>query len=58
MSEDISIKRGISQGFILSPLLFNLYSELIFQEALDEVNMSIKVNDECINNIRYADDSM
>lgn len=51
MPEDIPIKKVVRQGYILSPLQFNLYSKLIFREALDEVNVGIKGNGECINNI-------
>lgn len=56
MSNDIPIKRGVRQGCVLLLLLFNLYSEFIISEALDEVNECIKVNSECINNIRCTDD--
>lgn len=58
MSSDIPIKRGVREGFILSPLLFDLYSEFILREALNKVNEDIKVNGECINNIRYTDDTV
>ena len=40
------IYRGISQGSVFSPLLFNLYSEHIFLEALEDQDVGIKVNDE------------
>jgi len=55
-SEDMQIRRGVRQGFVLSPLLFNLYSETICREALDGVQGGIKINGTPINNIRYADD--
>ena len=42
----------------LSPLLFNLYSESIFRDALEDQEVGIKVNGEWINNIRYADDTV
>jgi len=42
---------------LLSPILFNLYSEAIFQDALEDVEMAVKVNGMWINKIRYADDT-
>jgi len=42
----------------LESLLFNLYSEAIFQEALEERNVGVKVNGVWVNNIRYADDTV
>ena len=52
------IGRGIYQGCILSPCLFNLYSEYIMQNAgLDEAQDGIKIAGRNINNLRYADDT-
>lgn len=58
LSESVSIKKGVRQGCVLSPLLFNLYAENIFKEALDESSGGIKVNGIPINNLRYADDTV
>lgn len=58
MSDDIEIRRGVRQGCVLSPLLFNLYSEGVFREALEGVEIGLRVNGVWINNIRYADDTM
>lgn len=58
MSNTIQIKRGVRQGCVLSPVLFNLYSEAIFQEALEDMEVGIKVNGVWINNLRYADDTV
>ena len=50
--------KGIRQGFILSPCLFNLYAEYIVRNAgLDEAQAGIKIAGRNINNLRYADDT-
>ena len=54
----LQIKKGVRQGCILSPCLFNLYAEYIVQNArLDEVQAKIKIAVRNINNLRYADDT-
>ena len=52
------IGKGVRQGCILSPCLFNLYAEYIMRNAgLDEPQAGIKVAGRNINNLRYADDT-
>ena len=52
------IGKGVHQGCILSPTLFNLYAEYIMQIArLDEAQAGIKIAWRNINNLRYADDT-
>ena len=52
------IGKGVCQGCILSPCLFNLYVEYIMQNArLDEAQAGIKIAGRNINNLRYADDA-
>ena len=52
------IGKGVSQGYVLSPCLFNLYAEYIMQNAgLDEAQTGIKITGRNINNLRYADDT-
>ena len=50
--------KGVPQGCILSPCLFNLYTEYIIGNArLDEAQAGIKIARRNINNLRYADDT-
>ena len=52
------IRKGVHQGCILSPCLFNLYAEYIMKNAgLDEAQAGIKIAGRNINNLRYADDT-
>ena len=52
------IGKGVHQGCILSPCLFNLYAEYIMQNArLDKAQAGIKIARKHINNLRYADDT-
>ena len=52
------IRKGVCQGCILSPCLFNLHAEYIRQNArLDEAQAGIKIAGSNINNHRYADDT-
>ena len=52
------IGKGVRQGCILSPCLFNLYAEYITQnDKLDETQAGIKISRRNINNLRYADDT-
>ena len=52
------IGKGVHQGCILSPCLFNLHAEYIMQNArLDEAQAGIKISGRNINNLRYADDT-
>ena len=52
------IGKGVHQGYILSPCLFNLYAEHIMRNAgLDEAQAGIKIARKNINNLRYADDT-
>ena len=50
--------KGVCQGYILSPCLFNLYAEYIMRKAgLEETQAGIKIAGRNINNLRYADDT-
>ena len=57
-TECFQMGKGIIQGCILSPCLFNLYPEHIMRNAgLDEAQAGIKIVGKTINNLRYADDT-
>ena len=52
------IRKGVCQGCILSPCLFNFYAENIMRNAgLEETQAGIKIARRNINNLRYADDT-
>ena len=52
------IGKGVKQGYILSPCLFNFYAEYIMQNVqLDETQPGIKISGRNINNLRYADNT-
>ena len=53
------IGKGVHQGCILSPCLFNFYAEYVMRNAgLDEAQAGIKIAGRNINNLRYADDTI
>ena len=52
------IRKGVCQGCVLSPCLFNFYAEYIMSNAgLEEAQAGIKIAGRNINNLRYADDT-
>ena len=54
----LQIGKGVGQGCILSPCLFNLYAEYIMRNAgLEEAQAGIMISGRNINNLRYADDT-
>ena len=52
------IRKGVCQGCVLSPCLFNFYAEYIMRNTgLDEAQVGIKIAGRNINNLKYADDT-
>jgi hypothetical protein len=56
-TEWFEVRKGVRQGCILPPYLFNLYSEYILRTVGFEEDKGIKVGGRTINNLRYADDT-
>ena len=57
-TDRFQIGKGVHQGCILSPCLFNFYAEYIMSNAgLEEAQAGIKIAGRNINNLRYADDT-
>ena len=58
-TDGFQIWKGVCQGYILSPCLFNLYAGYIMRNTgLDEAQAGIKIAGRNINNLRYADDTI
>ena len=56
LSDKTRIKRGVRQGCVLSPCLFNLYTETVFRHVEDSKGVTIEGTQ--INNLHYADDTV
>ena len=57
-TDQFQIGKGVPQGCILSPCLFNVYAEYIMRNAgMDEAQGGFKFPGRTINNLRYADDT-
>ena len=57
-TDSFQIGKGVHQGCILSPCLFNFYAKYIMRNAgLEEAQSGIKIARRNINNLRYADDT-
>ena len=58
ITDGFQIGKGVRQGYILSPCLFNFYAEYIMRNAgLEEAQARVKIAGRNINNLRYADDT-
>lgn len=56
-SPDFEASRGVRQGCILSPVLFNIYGEYIMRKSLEEWKGGVRVGGQKISNLRFADDT-
>jgi len=57
-TDEFAIGKGVRQGCILSPTLFNLYVEKIMRGAgMEESEEGVRIGGNLINNLRYADDT-
>jgi hypothetical protein len=57
ISREVGVKRGVRQGCVISPLLFNLYSEFMMREAMENMK-GISFGGFNITDLRYADDAV
>ena len=56
-SRSFSIRSGVRQDCLMSPILLNLYSEFMIREALEGIK-GIQIGGENLTNLRYADDAV
>ena len=56
LSDWFSISKGVRQGCVLSPYLFNIIAEMTMREALENFSGGFKIGGRMVNNLRYADD--
>lgn len=58
LSEKCRIRKGVRQGCVLSPLLYNIYSELVMRRTLENWNGGVKIGGRRFSNLRFADDTL
>ena len=56
LSEWFRVKKGVRQGCVLSPYLFNILAEMVMRETLDGFQGGLQIGGQMITNLRYADD--
>lgn len=58
VTDGFAIQRGVRQGFMLSPLVFNLYFDQIFKALAESSHLGIKINVVPLTAIMYAEDTV
>jgi len=58
LSEWFRVKKGVRQGCVLSPYLFNILAEMVMRETLDGFQGGLQIGGRMITNLRYADDTI
>src|SRR6218665_3541746 len=56
MSTEFRVRRGVRQGCVLSPTLFNIVAEMVMRETLEGYEGGVQIGGRRITNLRYADD--
>jgi len=56
-TEYFSVGKGVRQGCVLSPALFNLFAEIMCDAELDSTEEGVKIGGRILNNLKYADDT-
>ena len=56
VSRGFRIRRGVREGCVLSPYLFNILAEMVMREALDGFEGGLHLRGRRVTNLRYADD--
>ena len=56
LSEWFRLKKGVRQGCVLSPYLFNILAEMVMRETLDGFQSGLQIGGQMITNLGYADD--
>ena len=56
LSEWYRVKKGVRQGCVLSPYLFNILAEMVMRQTLDGFQGGLQIGGRMITNLRYADD--
>ena len=56
LGEWFRVKKGVQQGCVLPPYLFNILAEMVMRETLDGFQGGLQIEGRIITNLRYADD--